>query len=97
MLRKRKFRKDNKVKVTFALPAEAANDHAHVAGDFNDWRASTPMKRQKDGSLRATVDLAPGRAYEFRYLIDGARWVNDPDADGYADNPFGSQNSVVRT
>ncbi len=97
MLTKRNFKKEKKVKVTFALPAGTARDHAHVVGDFNDWQAATPMKRQKDGSLRVTVDLEPGEAYQFRYLIDGDNWMNDPDADAYVDNPFGSQNCVLRT
>ncbi|HEX9108021.1 MAG TPA: isoamylase early set domain-containing protein, partial [Longimicrobiales bacterium] len=83
--------------MTFVLSSQPNADHVHVAGDFNDWQASTPMKRQKDGSFRATVELEPGREYQFRYLVDGNNWVNDEAADGYVPNPFGADNSVVRT
>ena len=39
--------------------------------------------------------LPPGRAYRFRYLLDGHRWENDWDADAYVPNGFGSDDSVV--
>ncbi len=86
-------------KVTFTLPVEAAPDAEKVAllGDFNDWNAQQgpEMKKQK-GYYEATLELEAGRRYEFRYLIDGKRWENDWDADGYVPSPFtGITNSVL--
>ncbi len=97
MLKKTRSTQTGKAKVTFVLSSEPEADHVHVAGDFNDWQASTPMKRQKDGSFRATVELDSGREYQFRYLVDGNNWVNDEAADAWVPNPFGADNSVVRT
>jgi len=97
MLKKTRSGETGKAKVTFVLSSQRGADHIHVAGDFNDWQASTPMRRQKDGSFRATVELEPGREYQFRYLVDGNSWVNDEAADAYYPNPFGADNSVVRT
>ncbi len=88
---------EGKARITFVLAPQANADHVHVAGDFNGWQASTPMKRQKDGSWRATVELEPGREYQFRYLVDGNVWVNDEAADAYVPNGFGADNCVVRT
>lgn len=96
MLKKRRFRKVNVVKVTFSLSADTAGETVHVVGDFTDWQGR-PMQRQKDGTWRATLDLAPGSEYQFRYLVDGERWINDPEADRYEPNPFGDENSVVTT
>lgn len=96
MLKKRRFVKDNLVKVTFTLPPEVAQESVRLVGEFNAWEG-TRLERQKDGSWRATVALSPGREYEFRYLIDEERWMNDPSADGYVRNPFGEDNSVVST
>lgn len=96
MLKKRRFTKDNVVKVTFTLPPETARKSVRVVGEFNRWEG-TPLEQQKDGSWRATVSLDPGREYEFRYLIDGERWVNEPMADRYARNPYGEDNSVIHT
>jgi hypothetical protein len=36
-----------------------------------------------------------GRAYRFRYLLDGVRWENDWHADDYVLNVHGSHDSVV--
>jgi 1,4-alpha-glucan branching enzyme len=86
-------------KVTFRLPREAAIDarKVTVVGDFNGWdRVATPMKKLKDGGFSTTVDLEPGREYQFRYLINGEHWENDWNADRYVPTPFGDgDNSVV--
>ena len=86
-------------KVTFKLPPEAAPEAevVHLVGDFNAWDVrSTPMRKLKDGGFSATLDLATGSAYQFRYLRDDGTWENDWQADGYRPNPFGDgENSVV--
>lgn len=96
MLKKRRFTKDNVVKVTFELPADSARESVRLVADFNEWEG-TRLERQKDGSWRTTIALPPGREYEFRYLVDEASWVNDPSADAFRQNPFGEDNSVVST
>lgn len=95
MLKKTRSGSNGGAKVTFVLPSQPNANHVHVVGDFNDWRASTPMKQQKDGSWRASVELQPGD-YQFRYLVDGNVWVNDEAADEYRMGPFGADNCVVR-
>ncbi len=85
-------------KVTFRLPHEAAPEAHSVSlvGDFNSWHIdATPMKRLRDGSFTAVVELESGHEYRFRYLIEGSRWENDWRADRYAPNAFGSEDSVV--
>jgi len=97
MLKKRRFKSENVVKVTFELPADTAGSDAYVMGDFNDWRKTHPLKTQRDGSWRVTIPLEPNREYAFRYLVDGERWVNEPAADRYERNPYGEDNSVIIT
>jgi 1,4-alpha-glucan branching enzyme len=95
---KKQYLKTRVCKVTFSLPAEAAAsaDSVHVVGDFNRWQESaTPMKRLKDGSFSVTILLERGKEYEFRYLVDAKRWENDWQADKYAPNHYGVENSVV--
>jgi len=86
-------------RVRFRLPAEAVSGVQHVAvvGDFNGWdETSTPMKRLKDGSFSVEVGLETGRQYQFRYLADGSRWLNDDAADAYVWCEFArAENSVV--
>lgn len=97
MLKKRRFKKQNVVKVTFVLPPEVEAEIVHLVGEFNDWQTSHAMRRQKDDSWRLTVNLEPGGEYQFRYLVDGQRWLDDPQADKHVPNPYGDQNSVVVT
>jgi 1,4-alpha-glucan branching enzyme len=97
-LKKQYFKKKGSCKVTFDLPKQIANSAAtvHLVGDFNEWDLTgTPMKKRKDGSFSATVELKADREYAFRYLIDGSNWENDPEADRTVPNEYGSQNSVV--
>lgn len=86
-------------KVRFTLPAHEVQhaQHAHVVGEFNGWNhLAHPMKRQKDGSFNLTVEIPAGREYRFRYLIDGSRWVNESEADGYEYCHFaGCDNSLL--
>jgi DNA-directed RNA polymerase omega subunit len=96
----RKYLKTRNVcKVKFMLPQNVAPDANSVCivGDFNDWDThANPMKKLGNGNYSITLELKPKKEYQFRYLIDGARWENDWNADKYAKSPFGdSENSVV--
>jgi 1,4-alpha-glucan branching enzyme len=73
-------------------------DSLYLVGDFNDWNSTAhSMQRNDDGSWTLTLELEPGRDYQFRYCTGDGAWHNDPAADGYVANPFGSENSVVCT
>jgi 1,4-alpha-glucan branching enzyme len=82
--------------VTFILPAALIAETAYLVGEFNGWDPEAlPMALQDDGQFVATIELAAGREYEFRYLVNGTDWHNDWNADRYAPNPFGADNSIV--
>ena len=83
------------VVVTFRLPSAVGAESACVVGEFNDWsHTATPMERDGDGFV-AHAHIPPGRAYRFRYLLDGERWENDWAADDYVPNEFGGDDSVI--
>jgi 1,4-alpha-glucan branching enzyme len=85
-------------KVSFRLPKVAAPGAKHVSivGDFNSWNIyANPMKKLKSGDFTVTLELEPGKEYQFRYLIDDTKWENDWNADKYVKGPFGSDNSLV--
>ncbi len=97
---KKEFLKTKNVcRVTFRLPKAAAPDAKRVciAGDFNNWDIhANPMKKRKNEDYTISLDLEPGREYQFRYLIDESKWENDWKADKYVKSPYGdSDNSVV--
>ena len=97
MLEKTQDTKKAVTKVTFTLPAEVEGETIHLLGEFNDWQMSHVMKRLKDGHWQLSVDLEPGREYQYRYLVDGQTWLNDPAADSYVANPYGCDNCIVAT
>ena len=74
-------------KVTFTLSAETVGDatSALLLGEFNNWNSDDAiiLKKQKDGSMKATTTLEEGRTYQYRYLLSDGRWVNDHRADEY--------------
>ncbi len=86
-------------RVTFRIPEEIGNSAqtAHLVGEFNNWEfSSLPMKKLKSGAFTTTLNLAQGRGYQFRYLLDQQIWENDSDADGAATTPYeDSENSVI--
>ena len=85
-------------KVTFQLPENVLQNGGKIQllGDFNNWdMSSEPMKKKKNGEYYATFDLETGKEYQYRYLIDGVKWDNDPDAEKYVPNEFYTDNSVV--
>ncbi len=72
-------------------------ESVQLIGDFNGWEEPIPLKRLKDGRFSTLLELEKGRAYQFRYLVNGSEWHNDWQADQYVPNPFDSENSVVLT
>jgi len=81
--------------VTFALPATIWSEGVCLVGDFNHWnRNSLPLIFGEDG-WRITLDLARGKRYRFRYLLDNAQWCNDWDADSHVSNTLGGYDSIL--
>jgi 1,4-alpha-glucan branching enzyme len=97
MIKKEPGEKQGWVSVTFKLPSSTWAERVNLVGEFNDWDTrATPMARKRaDTDWKVTIELAAGRRYRFRYLVDGETWLNDWHADGYAENPHGSDDSVV--
>jgi 1,4-alpha-glucan branching enzyme len=97
MIKKEPGDKQGRVLVTFELPASTWAERVNLVGEFNDWDTRvTPMARdQIDAAWRTTIELEAGRRYRFRYLVDGKEWLNDWHADDYAENPYGSDDSLV--
>ena len=84
-------------RVTFSLPGSIWADSIYLVGDFNGWNeTSHPLSLGRDQDWSITVDLELNREYQFRYRKDG-EWINDNQADAYSQNPYGSDNFIVRT
>ncbi len=87
-------------KVTFKIPGELGKEAAaaSIVGDFNEWdKNATPMKKlKKDGSFSVTLNLETGKEYQFRYVLDGEKWINEKEADRQVETEFAdATNSVI--
>lgn len=83
-----------RVYVQFVVDAPEARS-VHLAGDFSDWQPGVALvDPEGDGTWTARVALEPG-VHEYMFVIDGSRWVPDPNALSSADDGFGRRNSVL--
>lgn len=93
MLSKKFVKSRNIAKLTFEVDFAPGASQVELIGEFNGWHPQS-LTRGKDGVYKLTLEAPTGRAYAYRYRIDGA-WANDQGADSYKPNGFGGYNSVV--
>ena len=83
-------------RVTFKYPNKENALSCYLAGNFNQWsQENTSLKKLKNGDFSVTVSLTAGHTYAYRYVLDGDVWVTDSEADGYAPNEYGENNSLI--
>ncbi len=77
----------SKKKINFSVAPEIVGEATSgiLLGEFNNWDKASgiELKKSKDGSLSTAVSLETGKTYEYRYLLNDGRWVNDGNADTY--------------
>ncbi len=79
------------MKFTFAETAETVA----ILGLNNDWETSVELTKKKDGTFACEVTLPKESKHEFKYLVNGTEWLNEPEADAVTTNVYGGTNSVV--
>ncbi|MBA5761451.1 isoamylase early set domain-containing protein [Vibrio sp. 404] len=97
MINKRFFKTKDEVEVTFEFPQESVSSSVALVADFLDWQPTLMKKVAKTKSFKFKTRLPKDQQFEFRYLVDNERWINDPSADQYKANGFGEDNGLVNT
>jgi len=66
-----------------------------LLGDFNGWsKGDDPLRKDAQGEWSVTRPLRPG-LYQYKFLVDGSTYVNDPSNPARIDNyDRSSKNSV---
>ena len=66
-----------------------------LAGNFNDWNTvSTPFMKE-DSGIWITSIASPGAGrYEYKFLVNGQQWVEDPNNGLKVPDNFGGLNSL---
>jgi 1,4-alpha-glucan branching enzyme len=65
-----------------------------LRGDFNGWSAGADCLERSGDKWTIRLALSPGR-YKYAFVLDGRRWMPDPNAFLYEDDGFGTKNSVL--
>lgn len=94
MVQKTYYKTKDYCKVKFAFTAENA-ETIEILGLNSNWENSVIMKKKKDGTFSAEVNLPKETKHEFKYLVNETLWINEPDADGEEANVFGGKNSLL--
>lgn len=83
--------------VQFSLKLNNNKTHTvAIAGDFNSWNPGDNLLEDadEDGIWTGTLKLKPGR-YEYMFVLDGKKWVPDPNALRYVKDGFGNKNAIL--
>jgi len=94
MVLKTYFKTKDYCKVKFTLNTVGA-ENVEIYGLNNDWQHSLKMKKKKDGSFSADINLPKESSHEFKYLLDGKNWMNDPEISSEKPNIYGGSNSLL--
>jgi hypothetical protein len=76
----------------FVLSIPNANTVA-LAGDFTGWKPAYTLTRSGPELWTVVVPLEPG-VHTYAFIVDGQRWIADPNAPA-VDDGFGGTNSRV--
>ena len=90
-------RRSTKQSVKFELTTEQAQnaETVSVAGEFNNWdKNANPLNKTLEGKFEVEIELEKGKSYQFRYVLNGTTWINDPYRKS-VDNGRGELNSIV--
>ncbi|MEM9340814.1 MAG: isoamylase early set domain-containing protein [Bacteroidota bacterium] len=98
MIKKQPLKSKSVCKVTFGLTKKEIGraDKVYLVGEFNNWNESTTeLTKLKSGDFKLVLPLESGKAYQFRYLVNGTDWVNDSQADRYVNNGVSNDTNGV--
>lgn len=81
------------VYVQFRLENAQAHQVA-LAGTFTGWQPTLQLQQKEPGVWTALVPLRPG-VHDYVFVVDGTRWMSDPNAPQQVDDSFGGTNSRI--
>lgn len=82
-------------RLTFVFHDDGANT-VSVAGDFNEWDLrATPLKRNGSGLWSTEVVVPHKGRFAYKFVVDGNRWIEDPNNGMKAPDNHGGLNSLL--
>jgi hypothetical protein len=88
---------DETIVVRFEIRAPEARDVA-VVGNWNRWDPGAQKLEDPDGDgvWEIEIPLKRGEEHQYQFLIDGEKWIPDPEVPLQVDDGFGGVNSVLQ-
>jgi hypothetical protein len=82
------------VQLTFEAPRANA---VSVVGDWNGWdpTAHSLSDPDADGTWSIELRVEAGKEYQYQFIVDGEKWVPDPNAAIHVSDGFGGTNSIL--
>ena len=65
-----------------------------VAGDFNGWKAAS-LEKDSSGLWLGELVTPPVGRYEYKFIVDGQRWIEDPSNGMKVADGYGGLNSLL--
>jgi 1,4-alpha-glucan branching enzyme len=82
-------------RLLFVFHDDAA-ESVSLAGDFNGWDPlATPLERNDAGLWSTEIVVSRSARVEYKFIVNGNRWLEDPSNGMKAPDQFGGLNSVV--
>lgn len=94
MIQKTYLKTKDQCKVKFTLNLPDA-ETVEILGLNGDWNTPIRMNKKKGGMFESVQTLQRNTQHEFKYLVNGTDWRNDPDADGETPNDYGGTNALL--
>jgi serine protease AprX len=67
-----------------------------LVGDFNNWNvALTPLRKDKTGIWSVEVETPGPGNYQYKFIVNGSRWLEDPNNGMKVPDNYGGLNSVL--
>jgi serine protease AprX len=67
-----------------------------LAGDFNGWDvAAAPLVKDSSGLWLGQFKTPPSGRYQYKFVVDGNRWTEDPSNGMKAPDGYGGLNSLL--
>jgi serine protease AprX len=66
-----------------------------LAGDFNNWTKPFALRRDSQGLWMAEISTPEAGRYQYKFIVDGKRWVEDPSNGMKTADNHGGLNSVL--
>lgn len=75
------------------------NDVAYsvsLAGDFNNWDPlAAPFVKEDNGLWTATIALPAPGGYQYKFVVNGGQWIEDPGNGAKTSDNYGGLNSLL--